>query len=104
VRVMLQSDGSLSQIEAISRNVSICGLLLEARLPIPQDNEVSFVMTLQGKTMTHPIKLVGARECSPGGRKFRFRFENRGGVQFSDNANRELSSVTSIESCLSHPD
>jgi hypothetical protein len=59
VRVRLRSGGVSSEIEAISRNVSIGGLLLETASIIPQDSEVSFVMTIQDDRVAHPIELVG---------------------------------------------
>ncbi len=59
VRVTLRSGDVASEIEAISRNVSIGGLLLETTAAIPQESRVSFVMTIQHDLMTHPVELVG---------------------------------------------
>jgi PilZ domain len=59
VRVTLQSGECVSQIEAMSRNVSIGGLLLETHSLIPEHSQVSFVMTIAGPPVPHPVELVG---------------------------------------------
>jgi len=59
VRMTLQSGGSPCEIEAISRNISIGGFLLEATSRVPQNSEVSFVMTIQDGRMVHPVEVVG---------------------------------------------
>jgi PilZ domain len=59
VRLRFQDPGVSSEIRAISRNVSIGGLLLETTSTIPKDSQVSFVMTIDGNQVVHPIELIG---------------------------------------------
>jgi PilZ domain len=59
VRLRLQDPGVSSEIQAISRNVSIGGLLLETSSAIPKDSQVSFVMAIEGNQVVHPIELIG---------------------------------------------
>jgi hypothetical protein len=49
----------LSELEAVSVNVSVGGMLLETAAMIPQYTSVTFLMTLDGGQILHPIKLVG---------------------------------------------
>lgn len=53
---------TVSRVDAFSRNVSIGGLLLEAPATIAPHSLVSFVITLQGARMVHPIDLAGEGE------------------------------------------
>jgi hypothetical protein len=46
-----------SEADAVSRNVSIGGLLLDAPLLIPQHSSVSFVLILRGPPIIRPIEL-----------------------------------------------
>jgi hypothetical protein len=59
VRLMFQSGGSGSQVDAISRNICIGGLLLETASWVPEDSDVSFVLTIEGPKQVQPIELVG---------------------------------------------
>jgi hypothetical protein len=59
VRLVLRSGDILSDIEAMSRNVSIGGLLLETTSMIPYGSEVAFVITVKGNPVVRPIDLVG---------------------------------------------
>ncbi len=62
VRVRFPSAGLSPDVEAVSKNVSIGGLLLDWSLPIPLGKAVEFTLTLQGPSMLRPILLVGAGE------------------------------------------
>lgn len=62
VRVKLHLENSDSELEAVTKNVSIGGLLLEAASSIPQHSFVSFVMTVEGGHIARPIKLLGDGE------------------------------------------
>lgn len=59
--VLLQfpPGGPLSEVQAVSKNVSIGGLLLDVPSRIPQYSSVSFTMTVQGERLVRPILLVG---------------------------------------------
>jgi len=47
------------EFEAISRNISICGLLLAASSLIPQHTPVSFTVTVRHNELGRPIQFVG---------------------------------------------
>jgi len=54
------SDGNvISELDAVSRNVSLGGMLLETGARIPEHADVSFVMRLQGGRIVRPIELEG---------------------------------------------
>jgi hypothetical protein len=70
VHVEVHSGQPASQVDAVSRNVSAGGLLLEAPLRIPQGSSVRFVMILRGSQFVHPVELAGEGEVvrvEPGG-------------------------------------
>jgi hypothetical protein len=56
------SGKAVSEFDAVSRNVSIGGLLLETASEIPRHSSVTFTMTIQGGRTIHPIRLVGEGE------------------------------------------
>jgi hypothetical protein len=59
VRVKVQSDDLITEFEAVSRNISIGGLLLETAALIPRDTPVSFVVTAAGRDPGHAIQFIG---------------------------------------------
>jgi len=84
VRVKFPSGDAIAQVEAISKNVSIGGLLLECSSMIPPRRPVSFVMTVEGDQLPRPIQLRGDGEVvriEP--RKGGSRVHSCGGVQTS---------------------
>ena len=62
VLVKYQAGDSVSEVQAVSKNVSIAGLLLETDARIPQCCPVSFVMTVKGGRVIRPIQFVGEGE------------------------------------------
>ena len=56
------SGNVVSEFDAVSRNVSIGGLLLETASEIPPHSPVSFTMTVQGRGVIRPIRLAGEGE------------------------------------------
>jgi PilZ domain len=52
-------ESLLSELQAMSRNVSLGGLLLEVPSRIPQHSSVSFTLTMQGDRVVRPILLAG---------------------------------------------
>jgi len=56
------SGKAVSEFDAVSRDVSICGLLLETASEIPRHSPVSFTMTIEGGRIVHPIRLAGEGE------------------------------------------
>jgi hypothetical protein len=59
VRVKVQITDSIIEFEAVSRNISVGGLLLETSSVIPQHSPVSFIVTVQGAQVVHPIQFAG---------------------------------------------
>jgi hypothetical protein len=59
VRVKVHSADLVVEFEAMSRNISIGGLLLETSCMIPQHTPVSFVVTAEGRELGRPIRFVG---------------------------------------------
>jgi len=60
VQLTFYSGGVRSDIDAVSRNVSVWGLLLETSSVVPRGSEVSFIMTIPSYKATPPIELAGA--------------------------------------------
>lgn len=59
VHLKAYSADLMVEFEAISRNISICGLLLEAPSLIPQHTPVSFTVTVKHNELGRPIQFVG---------------------------------------------
>jgi hypothetical protein len=57
--VKLQSTDSTIALDGVSRNVSICGLLIESSQMIPRQTRVSFVMTVHGEYGARPMQFIG---------------------------------------------
>ena len=75
VRVRFPSGSSMVEVEIVSRNISIGGLLLESTCMIPHGSSVEFTITLTGLPISRLIKLGGAGEVvrlEPGAAKDRF--------------------------------
>jgi hypothetical protein len=62
VLVEFPPGNALSGLRAVSNNVSIGGVLLEADSPLPQHCDVRFTMTVQEHCVVGPIQLVGEGE------------------------------------------
>ena len=62
VQVKFPLGSSLSGLRAVSNNLSIGGVLLEADLPIPQHCDVSFIMTVRDHDVVGSIQLAGEGE------------------------------------------
>ena len=58
VHVQVHAGASASELDAVSRNVSLGGMLLEAGTSIPQQCKVMLTMTLQGDHFVRPIQLT----------------------------------------------
>ena len=59
VRLKVHSPGAMVELEAVSRNISIGGLLLETSSMIPRHTPVSFVVTVRNDQVVRPIQFVG---------------------------------------------
>jgi hypothetical protein len=59
VHVKVYSGNVVSELDTVTRNVSLGGMLLETAAVIPQHSPLSFVMTLRGGRIVRPIELAG---------------------------------------------
>jgi hypothetical protein len=59
VLLKVHSADLMVEFEAVSRNISICGLLLESASMIPQHTPVSFIVTVKANELGHPIQFAG---------------------------------------------
>ena len=62
VQVRFPLGNAISGLQAVSNNVSLGGVLLEADSPIPQHCDVSFIMTVREHHVVGPIQLIGEGE------------------------------------------
>lgn len=62
VTVKFDLGNSVSELRAISRNISIGGVLLEADSAIPQHCDVRFVMTVLEHHIIGPTQIIGEGE------------------------------------------
>jgi len=59
VCVRFQAANSPTEVETISKNVSIGGLLVRSAAMIPAHTPVTFIINVQGEQSVHPIYLAG---------------------------------------------
>jgi hypothetical protein len=59
VNVKFDFGNSVSELRAISDNISIGGVLLEADSAIPQHCDVRFIITIRGHHIIGPTQIVG---------------------------------------------
>jgi PilZ domain len=59
VHVKWLLEGSACEVHAVTKNVSVGGLLLDVALAIPQYCPVEFTMMLHGGHVTRPIPIMG---------------------------------------------
>ena len=62
VHVKFHLEKSVFELQAVTKDVSIGGLLLDAASPIPQHCPVDFIITIHGGLVTRPIQLIGQGE------------------------------------------
>ena len=62
VSVKFDLGNSVSELRAVSRNISIGGVLLEADSAIPQHCDVKFIMTVLGHHIIGPTQIIGEGE------------------------------------------
>jgi hypothetical protein len=58
VHLLFRSGEQISEVDAVSRDVSVGGLLLESPVLIPQRSLVNFIISLRARTL-RPVELVG---------------------------------------------
>jgi hypothetical protein len=62
VNVKFGRGKTVSELRAISNNISLGGVLLEAKSAIPAHCDVSFTMTVRGHHIIGPTEIVGKGE------------------------------------------
>jgi len=62
VRITVQSDPAGTELETVSKNVSVGGLLVRSTAPLVPNTPVAFVLTVHGERGLRPIHLVGEGE------------------------------------------
>jgi hypothetical protein len=62
VRIKLKTAVMDTEIETVSKNVGIGGLLVRTIVGVPLRTRVTFILTLHGKGAVRPVHLVGAGE------------------------------------------
>lgn len=59
VRMNFQAGSNTAEIDGVSKNVSIGGLLVRSARPIPPQTPVTFVLSVHGKEGVRPLHLLG---------------------------------------------
>lgn len=75
IRVRFLQGNAMAEVDAVVRNISLGGLLLESSCPVPDNTSVEFTITVRGGSISRPIQLKGAGEVvrvGPGGKADRF--------------------------------
>src|ERR1700722_16950363 len=62
VRMKVQSRSFAAEIEGVSKNVSVGGLLVRSAGMIPENTLVSFILSVHGERAVRPINLMGEGE------------------------------------------
>jgi len=60
--VKFPSGDPIAEIDAVTRNISHCGLLLESASLIPHRTSVEFTITVPGRSTSQPINITGTGE------------------------------------------
>jgi hypothetical protein len=58
VRVRFPLGEAVSEFDALSKNVSVGGMLIQAAAPVPEHCSVTLTMTLHGRPIVRPIQLT----------------------------------------------
>lgn len=61
-QVRFPSGDAIAEVDAVTRNISHCGLLLESACLIPHRSPVEFTITVPGGSISRPVKITGAGE------------------------------------------
>jgi len=62
VRIRFQSGGAQQEVEGISKNISVGGLLVRSTVPIQRHTSVSFIISLHGSEAVRPVHVMGEGE------------------------------------------
>ena len=62
VRLKFHDGSSTAEIDTVSKDLSLGGLLVRSALPVPEHTQVSFVLSVHGSQSLRPVYLVGDGE------------------------------------------
>ena len=62
VHLKFQSDSTGKNVEGVSKNVSVGGLMVRLPLPIPENTVVTFFLSVHGKQSVRPVHFRGEGE------------------------------------------
>jgi hypothetical protein len=62
VLLRFQTGSTSLEVEGVSKNVSVGGLLVRSVSPIPPHTSVTFVLSVHGKHALRPVRLFGEGE------------------------------------------
>ena len=62
VRLRFQRGSTTAEIETVSKNLSVDGLLVRSLLPVPEHTAVTFVLSVHGSQSLRPVHLMGEGE------------------------------------------
>ena len=62
VRMIFQNGAVVTELEGVSKNVSVGGLLVRSATPLPQHTSIRFTLIVHGKNAVRPVHLVGEGE------------------------------------------
>ena len=98
VSLSFPSEGAVRELEGISRNVSIGGLLLKVNDPVPVRTRVSLPMEVQGPWTGRPVRLRGEGEVVRVE-----RLESGAGFAIAIACNRPIAELKQHVPALVHP-
>ncbi len=59
VRLKYQTGSTTTEIDGVSKNISLGGLLVRSASPIPAETAVTFVLSVHAKHALRPVHLMG---------------------------------------------
>jgi len=59
VRLRFQVGSTNCEVETVSKNVSVGGLLVRSALPVPEQTPVTFILSVHGKESLRPVHVLG---------------------------------------------
>jgi hypothetical protein len=59
-RIKFSSGGITIEADAVTKNIGLCGLLLESAVTIPFSTPIEFTIIVQGQRIVEPILLTGS--------------------------------------------
>jgi hypothetical protein len=62
VRLKYRNGPSTTEIDTVSKDLSLGGLLVRSALPVPEHTLVSFVLSVHGSQSLRPVYLIGDGE------------------------------------------